>query len=45
MRGGVPAGEVPEMGVDVVDVVAVGGGVGAGIGENRLVRGSLEFDL
>lgn len=40
--GGVPTGLVPEVGVDVV---AVGGGVGAGVGENRLVRGSLALDL
>lgn len=42
VSGGVPAGVVPEVGVDVV---AVGGGVGAGVGENRLVRGSLALDL
>jgi hypothetical protein len=28
-----------------VDVVAVGGGVGAGVGEIWLIRGSLELDL
>lgn len=42
MSGGVPAGVMSEVGVDVV---AVGGGVGPGVGENRLVRGSLELDL
>lgn len=42
MSGGVPVGVMPEVGVDVV---AVGGGVGAGIGEIRLVCGSLELDL
>jgi hypothetical protein len=42
VSGGVPVGVMPEVGVDVV---AVGGGVGAGVGEIRLVRGSLELDL
>jgi hypothetical protein len=42
VSGGVPVGVMPEVGVDVV---AVGGGVGAGAGEIRLVRGSLELDL
>jgi hypothetical protein len=42
VSGGVPVGLVPEVGVEVV---AVGGGVGAGVGEKRLVRGSLELDL
>lgn len=42
VSGGVPAGVVLEVGVDVV---AVGGGVGAGVGEYRLICGLLELDL
>jgi len=42
VSGDVPVGLVLEVGVEVV---AVGGGVGAGVGEKRLVRGSLDLDL